>query len=656
MEKLLVANRGEIARRIIRAARARGIGTVAVYSDADVDAPHVLDADESVRLPGTSPADTYLRIDLVVDAARRSGCDAVHPGYGFLAENAGFAAACRAADLVFVGPSSTAIKAMGDKLQAKALLAAGSVPMLPSVELDPTDAEPALGLLADLVGFPALIKAAAGGGGRGMRVVEAPADLAPAVEAAANEARRAFGDARVFVERYLPRARHVEVQVVADRRGRAVALFDRDCSLQRRHQKVVEEAPAPGLSADLRRAMAGSAIAVANAIQYEGLGTVEFLVQGDDFFFLEVNTRLQVEHPVTELVTGLDLVGLQLDLATGADLPAAVLAAEVTGHAIEVRLCAEDPGRGFTPQTGTLSVVDLPHQMGARVDSGVEQGTEVSPFYDSLLAKIIVHGADREQARKRMRQALRSTALHGVVTNVQLLKQLIDHPDFVAVAHHTGTLEGLLAAGLLSESSEPVAGGLAACAAADLHGEGWWAHDPRLLRWRNVPSEPVRTTVVDDAGLTREVTVEAGPAGPSLAVDGQRLDAQFHRVNRHMVDVTIDGVRRRYTTSVDGEEWYASSPAVGTQAFRLMRQVAERTADESEGATIAPMPGVVREVVVEPGASVDAGDLLVMIESMKLECPVCAPVAGVITDVLVREGDAVDAGTELVRLKAEDPA
>ncbi len=431
--KLLIANRGEIAARIIRSAHALGIATVAVYSDPDAAAPYVTLADEAVRLPGAAPADTYLRGDLVVAAAATAGADAVHPGYGFLSENAGFARACADAGLTFVGPRPETIEAMGDKVRAKAIMAEADVPVLPSATVTDTTDLDQVSAAGAAVGFPLLVKAAFGGGGRGMRLVADPAELAEAVTSARREAASAFGDGTVFLERFVTDPRHVEVQIVGDAHGDVVHLFERECSIQRRYQKIVEECPSPAVDDDLRDALTAAAVAAGWAIGYTGAGTVEFVLdRNGGFYFLEMNTRLQVEHPVTEEVTGLDLVELQLRIAEGEPLPASARQARISGHAIEVRLYAEDVPAGFVPTTGTLHRFAFPPALGIRVDTGFRDGSAVSPHYDAMLAKVIAHGPTRADAARRLARALGRAAIHGVTTNRDLLVAILREPEFLA--------------------------------------------------------------------------------------------------------------------------------------------------------------------------------------------------------------------------------
>ena len=510
---VLIANRGEIACRIAATCRRLGIRTVAVFSDADVDALHVAACDGAVHLPGTAPGDTYLRADLLVDAARRAGADAVHPGYGFLAESAAFARTVIDAGLTWIGPPPAAIAAMGSKIEAKALMRAAGVPVLPDSSVEGAEDIAA-------VGFPMLVKASAGGGGRGMRIVRAPGELDQARADAEREAAAAFGDGTVFCERYVERGRHVEIQVFADTAGNVVSLHERECSIQRRHQKIVEESPSPAVDETLRRRMADAAIAAARAVDYVGAGTVEFLLgPAGEFWFLEMNTRLQVEHPVTELVTGLDLVELQLTVAEGAPLPAEALAAPLVGHAIEVRLTAEDPAAGYRPATGTFSRFEVPGAV--RLDTGVGSGSTVSPYYDSMVAKVIAVGATREIAIRKLVDALGRARLHGPVTNRDQLLNILRHPAFQAGDLHTGFLDE-------HPCAEPVIGDLPlAAAAVALAEQAANRVDAVVLRdipsgWRNNPAVDVAIDLVHGE-VPVHVAYRLGRAG---AHRGGRRDAR----------------------------------------------------------------------------------------------------------------------------------
>ncbi|MFF5174117.1 biotin carboxylase N-terminal domain-containing protein [Micromonospora sp. NPDC000089] len=670
--RLLVANRGEIARRVFATCRALGVSTVAVHSDADADAPFVAEADQAVRLPGNSPAETYLRIDLVLGAARRAGADAVHPGYGFLAENAGFAAAVTDAGLTWVGPSAKAIGAMGDKMAAKALLADAGVPMLPTW----TDAD-------QVTDYPVLVKASAGGGGRGMRVVRDAAGLAEAVAGARREAAAAFGDGTVFIERYVERGRHVEVQIFGDSRGTVLALGERDCSIQRRHQKIVEEAPAV-LDPGLRERLHAAAVAAGRAVDYVGAGTVEFLLAPDgEFFFLEMNTRLQVEHPVTEAVTGLDLVRLQLLAAEGEPLPLAATP-PVDGHAIEVRLCAEDPAQGFRPATGTLHRFALPGVAGGfaptrglRLDSGVRDGSTVSVHYDSMLAKVIAWAPTRAEAARALAGALARAELHGVATNRDLLVRVLRSPEFAAVEIDTGFLErhDEVFAPLLPAEQVP----LAALAAALAGAAARRAAAPVLpgvpSGWRNVPAFPQVTRFagsnveievryrLDRTGALAEWATAAGPggaaadAGAEVTPDDTAAAPAVTLVEAapDRVVLDVDGVRRAFGVHRVGSAVFVDGPG-GAASLTELPRFPLPTAALAAGSLLAPLPGAVTRVHVEVGQRVAAGDLLLTLEAMKLEHPVLAPTDGVVTELPVPAGGQVDTGAVLAVVDAAGPA
>ncbi|WFF07573.1 biotin carboxylase N-terminal domain-containing protein [Micromonospora sp. WMMD1076] len=665
--KLLVANRGEIARRVFATCRALGVATVAVHSDADADAPFVADADQAVRLPGDTPAETYLRIDAILDAARRSGADAVHPGYGFLAENAGFAAAVTDAGLTWVGPSAKAIAAMGDKMAAKALLADAGVPMLPTWT-DP----------AEVTAFPVLVKAAAGGGGRGMRIVSDAAGLAEAVAGARREAAAAFGDGTVFIERYVERGRHVEVQVFGDTHGTVVALGVRDCSIQRRHQKIVEEAPGV-LPDDVRAALHEAAVAAGRAVDYVGAGTVEFLLAPDgQVHFLEMNTRLQVEHPVTELTTGLDLVRLQLLVAEGEPLPV-TSTPPADGHAIEVRLCAEDPAQGFRPATGTLHRFAIPGvaaefgpARGLRLDSGVVDGSTVSVHYDSMLAKLVAWAPTRAEAARALAGALARAELHGVATNRDLLVRLLRSAEFTAVDLDTGFLgrHPEVFAPLLPAEQLPVA----ALAAALSGAAARRAAAPVLAGlpsgWRNVPSFPQVTRFTGPGDEEIEVRyrlnrtgnlAEWGRKGPLLTdpvEEGSPLNTELPVVelvtatpDRVLLDV--DGVRRAFRVHRVGSSVFVDGPD-GAASLTELPRLPVPTAELAAGSLLAPLPGAVTRVHVEVGQRVAAGDLLLTLEAMKLEHPVLAPADGVVTELPVPAGGQVETGAVLAVVDPEE--
>ncbi|NYJ08613.1 acetyl/propionyl/methylcrotonyl-CoA carboxylase subunit alpha [Petropleomorpha daqingensis] len=649
IRKLLVANRGEIAARIIRTARAMDIATVAVFSDPDADAPFVAAADEAVRLPGATPGETYLRGELIVAAARATGADAVHPGYGFLSENAGFARACADAGLVFVGPSPEAIEAMGSKTAAKERMAAAGVPTLPGAvigargELD----EAALRRAGEGIGYPLLVKAAFGGGGRGMRIVRAPDELAEAVAGARREAASAFGDGTVFLERFVERPRHVEVQVFGDTHGTVVHLFERECSIQRRYQKIVEEAPSPAVTPELRAELGAAAVAAAKAIDYVGAGTVEFVLdQSGRFFFLEVNTRLQVEHPVTELVTGLDLVRVQLQVADGEPLPDEVTGASITGHAVEVRLYAEDVPAGFLPVTGTLHRFAVPALPGVRVDAGVIDGSVVSTYYDPMLAKVIAYGPTRDAACRTLARALADAHLHGVTTNRDLLVGLLREDEFRRGAIDTGYLERHDPAELSRNPQEELAVRVHALAAA-LAGAAARRTDARVQAtipagWRNVPNADASASFgVGDR--TVDVAYRFGRDGVRASVDGERLDVTVGAVTAERVTLTVDGVRRTVDVHRVGDTSFCDS-ALGATELVEAERFPEPVAEEEAGSLHAPMPGTVVRVEVEEGAPVGAGTVVVVLEAMKMEHAVRAPHDGVVTSLHADVGQAVDTG------------
>jgi acetyl/propionyl-CoA carboxylase alpha subunit len=657
ISKLLVANRGEIARRVMRSARAMGIACVAVCSDPDAGAPHVAEADEVVRLAGATPAETYLRADKLVAAARASGADAVHPGYGFLSEDAGFARACAAAGLVFVGPPAEVIEAMGSKLAAKEAMAAAGIDVLPTVQIpgaaSATVDDALLGAAAGL-GWPVLVKASAGGGGRGMRVVERAVDLADAVSSASREAQAAFGDGTVFLEPYVSRPRHVEVQIFGDTQGTVVHLFERECSIQRRHQKIVEECPSPAVTPALRARLGAAAVTVARVIGYVGAGTVEFLLLPDGrFAFLEVNTRLQVEHPVTELVTGLDLVRLQLLVADGQPLPPEALDPPHTGHAIEVRLYAEDPTRSWQPSAGHLHRFSVPAAPGVRVDSGVEDGSEVSPYYDPMLAKVIAHAPTRDEAARTLAGTLERSQIHGVTTNADLLVRVLRHPEFLAGDFDTGFLVRHDPAVLGAPRATPAVEHLHAVAAA-LAGQAERRLQAPVLRtlpsgWRNNPSQLQTCTFT---GRSAPIDVgygfdRAGRCGV-VAVDGRlRDDIEIVSCDPSGAVLQVDGVARRYAVQRVGPDVWVDGPD-GSSALVEVDRFPAPGSQLTIGALVAPLPGTVVKVAVVVGDLVSLGDALVAIEAMKMEHEVRAVAGGTVSEVHVAAGEQVEAGRLLV--------
>lgn len=638
---VLVANRGEIARRVFRTCRDLGLSTVAVHSDADADAPFVREADRAVRLPGNAPADTYLRGDLIIAAARRAGADAVHPGYGFLSENADFAREVIAAGLTWIGPLPDTIDQMGSKIRAKELMKDAGVPIL---EVDPETVQHE--------DFPLLVKASAGGGGRGMRVVRDPEDLAGEMTAAGAEARSTFGDETVFVEPYLPGARHVEVQVMADAHGTVWVVGDRDCSIQRRHQKVVEEAPAPNLPDGTRAVLHDAARAAATTVGYLGAGTVEFLVDrsgsaGDRVYFLEMNTRLQVEHPVTEEVFGIDLVAAQIAVAEGGHLGEEP--AEPFGHAIEVRLYAEDPADDWAPQTGTLRTFDVPLTAGIRIDSAVESGSTVGIHYDAMVAKIIAHGDDRRDAIRRLSAALRRSRIHGLTVNRDLLLAILADDDFVAERLSTALLDERLAA-WTAPVVDDRALRKAALAAALAEAETASVSAPVLARipagFRNVPSQPrVRT-------YEPEIAVEYASVGGRLtqtALD----DLTVVDASPHLVVLDDDGVIERFDVTVAPGSVDVDGPD-GSFSFVPVPDFVDPADVVAEGSLLAPMPAAVVSVGVTEGQSVGKGDVVVVLEAMKMQHTITAPTDGVVAQLDVVPGAQVESGAVLAVI--ESPA
>jgi 3-methylcrotonyl-CoA carboxylase alpha subunit len=655
--KILIANRGEIACRVIRTARRMAVATVAVYSEADAAALHVEMADEA-RPIGPAPArQSYLDGEAIIAAARESGAEAVHPGYGFLSENADFAASCEAAGLVFIGPPAGAIRLMGSKAAAKELMAGAGVPLAPGYHGADQDPD-LLAAEAGRIGYPVLIKASAGGGGRGMRIVAEAADFAAALAGARREALSAFGDDRVLIEKYLTRPRHIEVQVFADRYGETIHLFERDCSIQRRHQKVVEEAPAPGLDAAQRAALGKAATAAARAVGYVGAGTVEFVAAEGRFYFIEMNTRLQVEHPVTEAITGLDLVEWQLRVAAGEPLPRRQEGLAIAGHAIEVRLYAEDPARGFLPQTGVLHGLRLPPAELARVDAGVRQGDRVSPYYDPMLAKIVIWGEDRAGAVKRLRRALAATAILGVTTNLGFLNRIAADPDFAMGEVDAGFIERRRESLLPPPRPAPTEA-LAAAAvarlldrrkAATISASGdpfspWAVTDG----WR-LGGRASRQIVLRDGAFERVVEAVAAEKGWALTIDGETVAAAGEWAEMGVLAFDLDGARRHVLVLERAAEL---AVFIDGEAWRLVESdpLAPPAAEEAAGGRLtAPMPGRVARLLVGPGEEVRRGTPLLVVEAMKMEHTITAPADGIVAAVRYAEGDLVEEGAELIAL------
>ena len=639
IQRLLVANRAEIASRVFRTARTLGIGTVAVHSDADADLPFVAEADHAVRLPGNAPAETYLRADLIIEAAKVAGADAIHPGYGFLSENADFARAVEAAGLVWIGPSPESIEKMGAKIEAKKIMAAAGVPVL-EAPVSPTETD-----------LPLLVKASAGGGGRGMRIVRSLDALVAEIAAAEAEAASAFGDGTVFIEPYVEAGRHVEVQVVGDGAGNVAVFGERDCSVQRRHQKVIEESPAPLLPDAVRSALHEAAWNAAAAIGYRGAGTVEFLYDAasERFWFLEMNTRLQVEHPVTELVHGIDLVELQIAVAEG--VPGVVSTGSttgVTGHAIEVRLYAEDPAADYQPQSGVLRCFEVStgSTTGVRVDAGYASGSEVSTFYDAILAKVIVHAPTREAAIRRLAGVLRTARIHGLRTNREQLVGILGSEEFVS-GHVTTSL-------LAGEKFRPLTEGDPGAPVAAAIALAESTRRPGIpIAWRNVTSQPQRT---EFEGVP-VVEWYAGRAGYKI-VNDDAADCRVVQASPKRVTLERDRVRTTYEISISGRkgaEILDVDYPRGHVELRRVPRFIDPADQVAEGSLLAPMPGSVISVHAEPGQSVIAGQKLIVLEAMKMQHTVSAPTDGVLTQIDVKPGTQVGAGDTLAVVEPQSP-
>jgi acetyl-CoA carboxylase biotin carboxylase subunit len=656
IRKLLIANRGEIARRVMRTCREMGISTVAVFSEPDRNAPFVREADEAVALGGTTPAESYLQANALVHAANRTGADAIHPGYGFLAENADFARQCEQAGLLFIGPPSDVIAAMGSKLEAKRLMQTVGVPVLPGDEVNPGNAE-ATCAAAERLGWPLLVKASAGGGGRGMRIISSLDELLEAVQQARSEAASAFGDDTIFLEPYIKAPRHVEVQIFGDHHGNVVHLFERECSIQRRYQKILEEAPSVALDETLREKMGAAAVTAARAIGYLGAGTVEFILTPEgDFYFLEMNTRLQVEHPVTECVTGLDLVRLQLLVAQGEPLPPEALRPVMQGHAIEVRLYAEDPERDFLPTTGTLHRFRMTDGPGLRVDSGVQEGSVVSPYYDPLLAKLIAHASTRMEAAQKLVHALTSMRLHGLRTNRDLLVRILRHPEFLAGQIDTHFLERHPPAALGMPPADEQADRLHAAATA-LAAQSARRRQTPVLRtipsgWRNNPSQLQEVAFETRSGRI-VIAYRFDRSGLVLTINGvKQPNVRLGRCTPEHVELEVDGIHRIYEIHRCDSQYFVDSPLGHSELHEIERfPRAEEPLDE--GSLLAPMPGQVIRVAAKEGEKVEVGSLLVVIEAMKMQHLVTAPHAGRIREICVQEGQQVEAGTVLVVIDSE---
>jgi 3-methylcrotonyl-CoA carboxylase alpha subunit len=652
---LLIANRGEIACRVIRTAKAMGLRTVAVYSEADRGAMHVAMADEAVLLGPARARDSYLNIPRVIEAARTSGAEAVHPGYGFLSESAEFAQACLDAGLVFVGPTAAMITAMGSKSGSKFLMEQAGVPLVPGYHGDAQD-EATLANAAEQIGFPVLVKASAGGGGRGMRIVRAAADLAGAITSAKREAKAAFGDDHVLIERFVQNPRHIEVQIIGDSHGNLLSLFERECTLQRRHQKVIEEAPSPTLNEAQRDAVCAAARKAASAVDYVGAGTIEFVSDGKDVFFIEMNTRLQVEHPVTELITGIDLVEWQLRVAFGEKLPLTQDQIKRNGHAIEARLYAENPQKNFMPSVGKIRTWRLPDTTdGLRIDAGYREGDAVSPYYDAMLAKVIAWAPDRETAIERLNRGLEQSDIRGIVSNAPFLSALITHPAVRANTIDTGFIERELAA--LTETSA-VAGDLefGAAVAAILGAEQKAAASEPASPWRTFGWMPVgrrrRLFAFRSAqGAEQNVTLRYGNGPATLSVGDRELAFAMAAVDDGALDVTLDGVRSRAVTIIEGHELYIRTRNGRFDLHWVDPFGGDAEEQVGEDKIVAPLPGTVVALLAKEGDILEKGAAILTLEVMKMEQTLRAPFAGLLKAIKCKVGDIVGEGVELAEIE-----
>ena len=648
IQSILIANRGEIACRIIGACRKMGVWATAVYSDADREARHVQLADEAIYIGAAPATDSYLNIEKIIAAAERVGADAIHSGYGFLAENADLARACEVAGLIFIGPSPEAIEAMGNKRAAKALAAQVGVPILPGYAGE-DQSQTRFVTEAERIGFPVMVKAAAGGGGKGMRVVTDVADLPAALQVAGREAQQAFGSSELLLEKYVARPRHVEVQVFGDTHGNVIHLGERDCSVQRRQQKIVEESPAPNLTAVLREQLGQTAVALARAIQYQNAGTVEFLLDGEDFYFLEMNTRLQVEHPVTEMVTGLDLVGWQIRVADGEPLPLHQDDVQIRGHAIEARLYAENPANDFLPVTGEVVLWQEPSGEGVRVESGLQTGDEVSIFYDPMLAKVVAYGGDRQTAVRRLIRAIENTTVLGLTTNLPFLADVLRHPAFISGDVNTYFIDEHLADWQAPQGD--VQGAVTAVALLQFQSQ-----QKHGGYWRNNPNQPQQCRLqVGDEVLAVFVTPrEDGFLVETRDRDASLLEIGDWRLSNYPITqlpLTLNGRRQTFTVAQKDDMWWVKTRGSVVRVVLLpLLPVPQETAD-AEASLRAPMPGVVLEVLVEVGETVDVGQALLKLEAMKMEHVVKTAVTGTIEAIYYQVGDTVEADAQLVKIQ-----
>jgi propionyl-CoA carboxylase alpha chain len=651
---LLVANRGEIARRIMRTAKEMGISTVAIYADGDAEAPFVTEADSAIALGGRTSAETYLDVSKVLDACKRAGADAVHPGYGFLSENADFARAINDAGVSWIGPTPEVIAAMGDKLSAKKLMEAADVPTLPAIEITPdTD----LVRAANEIGYPVLVKASAGGGGRGMRVVEKETDLQGSVDSAKREAGSSFGDDTVFLEKWLDSSRHVEIQIIGDKHGNLVHCFERECSIQRRHQKIIEEAPSPAVSPEIREAMCDAALKAAASLGYSSAGTVEFLLSGSEFYFLEVNARLQVEHPITEAIIGKDLVREQIRVAEGETLSFSQDDLRINGHAIEARLCAEDPNNDFLPSPGPVIIWQPSIQGKARFDSGVESGSVIAVEFDPMIAKVIVHAPTRREAAARLARILETTQIQGLITNRDFLVTTLRHQSFLAGDTTTDFIERISPARTREVTSDDLA---EASIAIAIESQARNHATTRVLKtipsgWRNtiLPFEMINFQHLDKDCHVEYRSRRDGKFRFRTGDSPDELIVTPYTCGNGLVDIDIDGRRVRYEVDRLGMQWYVHGRSGDLQITELPRYPVSGI-DELAGGLTAPMPGAVLTTAVNSGDKVSKGDLLLILEAMKMEHRITAPMDGIISELHVATGDQVENGQLLVTLNQED--
>lgn len=651
---LLIANRGEIACRVIRTARDMGLRTVAVYSEADRDAMHVAMADEAVLLGPARARDSYLNIERLIEAARKTGAEAVHPGYGFLSENAEFASACLEAGLVFVGPTAGMMTAMGSKSGSKALMEKAGVPLVPGYHGEAQD-DATLSMAAEKIGFPVLVKASAGGGGRGMRIVRSAAELGPAIVSAKREAKAAFGDDTMLIEKYVDNPRHIEVQVIGDSHGNLLSLFERECTLQRRHQKVIEEAPSPTLNAAQRETVCAAARKAAGAVNYVGAGTIEFVSDGKDVFFIEMNTRLQVEHPVTELITGIDLVEWQLRVAFGEKLPLKQDEIRLNGHAIEARVYAENPTKNFMPSVGRISTWRLPQETGGlRIDAGYREGDAVSPYYDAMLAKMIAWAPTRDAAIERLNRGLEESDVRGIVTNIPFLSALMTHQKVRANAIDTGFIERELA-GLTAAGAAPGELELCAAVAAIVNEERATAQAQANSPWQTFGWMPVGRRQRSFSfrvghGPEQKITLNYG-TGPSTLVIGERELAFAIAPREGGFDLTLDGVKSNVSAVIDGHELYLRTRNGRFELHWVDPFGGETEEHAGEDKIAAPLPGTVVAVLAEEGATLEKGAAILTLEVMKMEQTLRAPFAGVLKAIKCKVGDIVQEGVELAEVE-----